>query len=147
MNLFIHGKKPFLDFSRNLSPQILFVTMALIVGNDLETSCCDYANTKQTVLFILLLLIWLASYLTNVLQFMFEFLSPQEPHKTEYSKIQNSKGLSFTNFFIEIFRYALKNNKSIYIDFAITIVIIIGSLAVVWMTSAFIATGYLEKLG
>jgi len=146
MNLFKHGRKPFLDFLRNLSSQILFFAVALFAGRNLAPTCCDWSTTSQSVLFFILFSVWMAAYTINILQFLEDFLTPQHPHLAVYKSISKLNHLPATTITKKLLSYTLKNNKTLFVDVIAAMVIIVASIAAVSVTGIFIAAGYLEKI-
>ena len=61
MHLLKNGRAAFLDYLRNLTPQVLLFTMADLVSNRLELTCCYWKNTGQTALFLYFMLIGFAA--------------------------------------------------------------------------------------
>ena len=59
------GKKPFLEFLRNLTPQILLLTIALLVGVKIDFTSFDFDNTIPTATFYIVLGVFLMSFYAN----------------------------------------------------------------------------------
>ncbi|MGE8449993.1 MAG: hypothetical protein ACN6OP_05070 [Pseudomonadales bacterium] len=74
MQIFKNGRAPYLDFLRNLTPQAVILSVALIAGRNLEPTCCYPENFKQTVIYICFLLMWIAALWANSSIFIEKYL-------------------------------------------------------------------------
>jgi hypothetical protein len=74
---FGNGRRPLLDFLRNLTPQILFLAFALIAGSKLDLNKVDisYEGVKRTALFAVCLFVFFASVLANLTTFLEDSLA------------------------------------------------------------------------
>ncbi len=59
------GKKFYLEFLRNLTPQVLLFSFVLIVGRKLDFSTIDLGNWLQTAIFFVLLIAFIAAVYAN----------------------------------------------------------------------------------
>ena len=74
MHLLKNGRAAFLDYLRNLTPQVLLITMAVLASNRLDFTCCDWGNTGQTALFLFFMLIGFAAIWANASVFIENYL-------------------------------------------------------------------------
>jgi hypothetical protein len=141
MILFKHGRKPFLDFLRNLTVQGLILALALVAGRNLDSSCCDPSTWKQTLLFSFLMGIFFAAWGASSLQFFHEYLDPVGRHKRAYELMRAPR------YKIRVlFAYTWKRNKSLFYESAVVFILLQMSLAVVMIHSVFIAAGFLDQM-
>ncbi|MBV4458060.1 hypothetical protein KVG96_08885 [Pseudomonas sp. COR58] len=73
---FGNGRKPLLDFLRNMTPQILFLAIALVAGSKLNLDKFDlsFDGVRRTLPFAMCLFVFFASTLANLTTFLEESL-------------------------------------------------------------------------
>lgn len=64
------ARKPYLDFLRNLSPQILISSLAWVLALKLDFTKFDFSNAPQTVLFFGFLFLFLYAIYANTSVFL-----------------------------------------------------------------------------
>lgn len=69
MHILFSGRSAFLEFLRNLTPQVLLLTMALILSSRLDFTQCDLGNTPMTVTFFACIATFFMAVITNALNF------------------------------------------------------------------------------
>lgn len=74
MHLFKEGRAPFLEFLRNLTPQALILSIAMLSGHNLQWSCCHVENTWETILSAVFFMIWVAAVWANSSLFVQRYL-------------------------------------------------------------------------
>jgi len=67
------GRSAFLEFLRNLTPQILLLSLTIVVGNKLNPNEFDLKNWPQTLIFFSFLVMTLLSAIANVTLFIDKF--------------------------------------------------------------------------
>jgi hypothetical protein len=67
------GRAAFLEFLRNLTPQILLLSLAFLVGSKLDFTRLDFSNTTPTVIFFIFVIIALMAGWANVTLLMDRF--------------------------------------------------------------------------
>lgn len=77
------GRKPLLDFLRNLTPQIIMLTIALVAGSKLDLGKFDLslAGLKRTLPFAMCLLVFFISLIANLSTFLEESLEEFKGNK------------------------------------------------------------------
>lgn len=68
------GRPAFLEFLRNLTPQILLLSLALLVGRKLDFSTFDWSNSTPTLIFFTFLIISLMAAWANATLFIEKFV-------------------------------------------------------------------------
>ncbi|AYF20052.1 hypothetical protein ACJO2A_23445 [Vibrio parahaemolyticus] len=64
------GRKHYLEFLRNLTPQVLLLSFALTVGSRLNFGVFDLSNWLPTAIFFVLLIAFLSAFYANCCQFV-----------------------------------------------------------------------------
>ncbi|WP_415893876.1 hypothetical protein ACMXYN_05630 [Neptuniibacter sp. PT8_73] len=68
---FMHsGRKHYLEFLRNLTPQVLLLSFALTVGSRLNFGVIDLSNWLPTSIFFVLLIAFFSAFFANSYQFV-----------------------------------------------------------------------------
>ncbi|MEB2652642.1 hypothetical protein ACPCIT_02370 [Pseudomonas siliginis] len=77
------GRKPLLDFLRNLTPQIIMLTIALVAGSKLDLGKFDLslAGLKRTLPFAMCMLVFFISLIANLSTFLEESLEEFKGNK------------------------------------------------------------------
>lgn len=141
MILFKHGRKPFLDFLRNLTVQGLILALALVAGRNLDPTCCDPSTWRQTLLFSSLMVIFFAAWGASCLQFFHEYLDPVGRHKRAYQLMRAPR------YKIKVLiAYTWKRNRSLFWESAVVFFLLQMSLFVVFAHSVFIAAGFFDQM-
>lgn len=142
MNLFKQGKRPFLEFIRNLTAQGLILALALFAGRGLDpNSCCDPDNTTQTILFLILVLIFLSAWAASSIQFFEDYLYPPGRHRNMYERLRSPR-----YGWRHVFTYTWRRNKSLIWEAIIVMTLLQMSLVIVSAQAVFIATGFLQMM-
>ncbi|EIO4107045.1 TPA: hypothetical protein ACGU4U_004279 [Vibrio vulnificus] len=68
---FMHsGRKHYLEFLRNLTPQVLLLSFTFTVGSRLNFGVIDLSNWFPTVIFFVLLIAFISAFYANCYQFV-----------------------------------------------------------------------------
>ena len=99
----------YLDFLRNLTPQVVLASLALVIAMKLDFNKLDISNWMQTAGFLIYLLAFGWSFWANATLFL-ERLFPEfsEWRKAEEGKLLNS-GVRGRRFMLQFFRQVVKN--------------------------------------
>lgn len=73
MHIFEEGRKAFLEFLRNLTPQIVLLALAFAVGSRINFSKFDLGNVPTTVFFFALIALAIAGMAANSINFLSEY--------------------------------------------------------------------------
>jgi len=136
MHLLKDGRATFLDFLRNLTPQVLLFTMALISSHRLEPSCCYWKNTPQTAIFLCFALIGLAAIWANSSQFIENYLVSVKSIDLESKRLIGT-GIKGFSHFKALLAYAWRDHRSFFWEAVVVAVIVEAGV----VTALFIAIG------
>jgi hypothetical protein len=142
MNLFKSGRKPFLQFLQNLTAQGVILAMALFAARGLDpNSCCDFANTGNTAVFLILLAIFLSAWGASSMEFFEDYLAPQGRHKNMYERLKSPRYKWSHNF-----HYTWRRNKVLFLEAIFVFGLLQFSLVIVAAQALFMATGFLQAM-
>ncbi len=145
MRFLTDRKKPFLEFIRNLTPQVLILTVALLSIRDLAPTCCDLGNLGKTALAAILWMTFIAVYVANAIFFMEEYLKPADDQAEGYKELQKAK-VGIRTFIFSMIRYTWRNDKWFFAEFVIVTTLLQVGIFVVTLTAVFAASNYLGQL-
>lgn len=130
------GRKAFLEFLRNLTPQILFLTLALIVGSrlDLTAPKFDTEGVRNAIPFFMCLLIFFGAVIANMTMFIEAAIVSNEKLDGEVAAIK-AKGLKSLKLTWALLCAAWKHNKSAFFQLALTLIIIEIAFVIVFVIS------------
>jgi|GEM_PF-5610416 len=143
MHIFTDGKQKYLEFLRNLTPQIFLLSAALVIGKDFSGGCCDLNNSKQTFVFFAVLAMFFTAFWASSYVFLEDYLKSAEKIN-QYSKtLREAKTPSF-HYMTKLFKYAFKNDKRIFYETIVVYFILIFSLSLVVWAAALGATNIIK---
>lgn len=129
-------RRAFLEFLRNLTPQILFLTIALISSSNLELNKFDLsaAGLWRTLPFALCIFVFLGSAMANVGIFIDSAVtsSPELDERTE--EIRSTDVSSWKRTWLLICA-AWKHNKSAFFQIILAMVICEVAFVVVYIVA------------
>lgn len=70
MFFFNEGRRPLLDFLRNITPQTLVIALTIVMGNRLDFTVWDWSNLQATVFFYALAITALLAFAANLTLFI-----------------------------------------------------------------------------
>lgn len=119
----LNFKEPFLEFLRNLTPQILLLSIAVVMSAKLDLERPDITNLWGSLPFFLVLAVFFAAMLANVLIFMEKSVKSIEVVNLRSQELfaRNIRGVKY---FFELF-FALWNVKKLFLIELIFIVFVI----------------------
>lgn len=123
-------KEPFLEFLRNLTPQILLLSIALVQSTKLDLKKFDVTNFWGTLPFLLVIAVFIAAMLANMFVFMEKSVKSIQvvDSRSQELHAQNIKG---TQHLSELFKTLWSVKKALAIELiAVALVIEIGMSAV-----------------
>lgn len=68
--IFSYARAPFLEFLRNLTPQVMLFSIAIVLGSKLDLSIFDFGNTWNTIPFLVVMATFFAAAIANMFMFM-----------------------------------------------------------------------------
>jgi len=143
MHLFKESREPFLGFLRNLTPQALILSCALVAGYKIRPPYCCLENVMPIVIFFCLLILWFAATLANLLFFIES--SYQLKRLNRASKLLVGLGITGFGHFRALLSYSLRKQRMIFVEVPIAFIVVLFGL-VVSMISAIGAATTLSKL-
>ena len=131
--LLSEGRGPFLEFLRNLTPQVLLIGIAAKIGSSLDFATWDAANWAETSLFVACLLLFFASVAANAMHFTHGYVEAMNQaafqhadKSTSHSRSAHHKGRLFRSLMKQ---YGLAYVQSVLVA---STVIQFAYAAVVW---------------
>ena len=128
--IFSYARGPFLEFLRNLTPQILLLSIAIIMGTKFDPTKFDLSNTWNTMPFILVIGTFFAAAIANMLMFI-EGSCRSIEEIDEQSKRLHSDGIKGLAHLKKLGVLLFKKSKVLFFEVAVALLIVqVGFLAV-----------------
>ena len=128
--IFSYARGPFLEFLRNLTPQILLFSIAVIMGTKLDLTKFDFSNTWNTMPFILVMGTFFAAAIANMFMFI-EGSCRSIEEIDEQSKRLHSEGIKGFAHLKGLGVLLFKKSKVLFFEVAVALLIVqVGFLAV-----------------
>lgn len=128
--IFSYARGPFLEFLRNLTPQILLLSIAIIMGTKFDLTKFDLGNTWNTMPFILVMGTFFAAAIANMFMFI-EGSCRSIEEIDEQSKRLHSEGIKGLAHLKELGVLLFKKSKVLFFEVAVALLIVqVGFLAV-----------------
>lgn len=142
MHLFNDGRAAFLEFLRNLTPQAVILSLAIVSGMRLDFTRIDFTNTGRTLIFWLLIAIWAAAAWANTSLFIEKSLVSVKPisRASRLFARQGRNGLRLTGANIA---YSWRNKRVIFIELVVLMLIVEFGLVIVAASAIFNASSIL----
>jgi hypothetical protein len=142
MHLLNDGRAAFLEFLRNLTPQAVILSIAIVSGMKLDFTRINLANTGPTLIFWLLVAIWgMAAWANNSL-FLEKSLISVRPI-SRASRLFSLQGLTGIRLTGANLAYSWRNKRIIFIELVVLMVIVEFGLVVVAVSAIFSASSIL----
>ncbi|MBW8073057.1 MAG: hypothetical protein GJU77_05165 [Ferrovum sp.] len=127
--MFSHAKGPFLEFLRNLTPQSLLLSIALIMGSKLNLARFDFGNTMGTLPFILSMLTFFAAAIANI-SMLIEGLCRSISDIDSKLKCSNLKGVKWQR---EAIRLLYEKKKTLFYELLVVVLVVqVGCFVVLY---------------
>lgn len=123
MQIFKSGRAPYLDFLRNLTPQAVILSVALIAGRNLEATCCYPENFKQTIIFLCFLCMWIAAVWANSSIFIEKYLVSVERLNRAAKTLRKLGFKGFSNF-KGVAIHSWRNERMIFVEALVVFAIV-----------------------
>ncbi|PJK03778.1 hypothetical protein CO612_08660 [Lysobacteraceae bacterium NML71-0210] len=132
MKILIEAKKPFLELLRNITPQVVMLSLAFVVLGEINFSVIDVSNLDLILFFFLLLVMSFAAMLFSMIQFLEDYMCPHtlllEKFAKRIKRMRSSRWLFGT--FPAIFLVLIKKWKiSVGVIVPATVVVITVNVA------------------
>lgn len=137
--IFTSGKGPFLEFLRNLTPQILLFSIAIVLGTKLDLNRWDFSNTVGTLPFLFVMAVFFSAAIANMLNFLENSISSIEWLDAE-SKALREQGIKRWKHLRMIASIFWKRGKLIFVEMIIAMLIVQVGFSVVFVSSIQAAT-------
>lgn len=146
MHMLNEGRKAYLDFLSNLTPQILLFSIAFVIGSRLNFKQFDLSNTPLTLLFFLLLFLAILGMVANSLHFLDEYCQSisdlEQGVKKRIGDTSPGTGKRFTTVISE----AWKLRKSLGVELIFSIAAVFVAMIGVLIWALLDSTDLLQKL-
>ncbi len=130
MLLLNQGQRPILEFLRNLTPQVLLASIALLLWAQLDFGRFDWGNWLLTLAFFLSAALAVLAFLLNMNQFIDSLLDTLEPYQRVARRLRR-KNVSARKASFGTLRVMFRKQPSLLADFIASVAIIEVSLLVV----------------
>lgn len=137
--IFTTAKGAFLEFLRNLTPQVLLLSIALVYATNLDLNRFDFSNFKGTLPFILVMAVFLSAAVANMLNFVENSIVSLDG-VDEKSKALHGEGIKGWKHIKALFTHLCGKGKLFIAEVLITILIVQVGFLVVTITSIQSAT-------
>jgi hypothetical protein len=124
------GQRPILEFLRNLTPQVLLASIALLLWAQLDFGRFDWGNWLLTLAFFLSAALAVLAFLLNMNQFIDSLLDTLEPYQRVARRLRR-KNVSARKASFGTLRVMFRKQPSLLADFIASVAIIEVSLLVV----------------
>ena len=129
--IFSYARGPFLEFLRNLTPQILLFSIAIIMGSKLDLTKFDLGNTWNTLPFIFVMGTFFAAAVANMFMFI-EGSCRSIADIDDESKRLHSEGIKGLAHLKELGALLFKRSKVLFFEVAVALLVVqVGFLAVI----------------
>lgn len=145
MHIFKDGRVPFLEFLRNLTPQALVLSFALVAGNKLQPTCCYLENAKQSGIFVCFLVIWGIAAWANSSLFIEKYLVSAKPIGRA-SRLLIKFGVKGLANLRAVLKYAWRNERLIFVESIVVFAVVELGLVVVVLSAIGSAAALLKLL-
>lgn len=143
MYLVKEGRKDFLEFLRNLTPQVMIFSLVVISGVQLDFSTIDFSRTGLTIIFWILVLLFLTAFWANTSLFIDRAVESRPSVKRAFGLLSR-KVRSFRLLRAKIV-YAWRKNRIIFLEAVIIATIVEFSLVIVVLYGAKYAAGFISS--
>ncbi|WP_099740559.1 hypothetical protein [Acidovorax sp. 62] len=123
MLIFNEGQRPLLEFLRNLTPQVLLATTALLLWANLDFSRFDFSNWLPTLAFFLCAGLFCLAFLANTNQFLDAILENLGLY-ARFARRQRAGGMSPRRATFAAFGVMFRHRPTLLLDFIGTVVIV-----------------------
>lgn len=137
--IFSYARSPFLEFLRNLTPQILLLSIAVIMGSKLDLNKFDISNTWNSLPFILVMGTFFAAAIANMFMFMEGSCRALTDIDEESKRLfrEGFKGLSHLK---QLGKMLFKKSKWLFFEVAVSMLVIQVGFVAVFITTIQTAT-------
>lgn len=143
MHILNDGRAAFLEFLRNLTPQAVILSIAIVSGIKLDFTKIDFKNIGPTLIFWMLIAIWgMAAWANNSL-FLEKSLVSVKPINRA-SRLFSRKGLTGIRLTCANLTYSWRNKRIVFIELVVLMLIVEFGLVVVAISAILSASSILS---
>lgn len=129
------GRVAFLEFLRNLTPQILLLSLALVVSSKLTNSCCYVENVSITLTAIAFWMLWFLAFSTNLAHF-FENYMVVIKSQQRVRRLLMRAGKTNLSLTLAMFTFMVRSNKLLLVEFLFVLVTALYAFVAVGLVAA-----------
>jgi hypothetical protein len=145
MYLLKDGRAAYLEFLRNLTPQTIILTFALVAGYGLKPTCCYPENAKQTAIFFYLLGIWGLAFFANCSLFFERYLA-SVGHINRAGRLLKKRGVvGFRNLRL-VMCHTWRKERIVFIEVIVVLLILEVGLLLVVLSAVGPATTFINNM-
>jgi hypothetical protein len=145
MHIFNEGRAPFLEFLRNLTPQAVLLSFAIVAGHKLRPTCCYPENAEQSLIFLCFLSIWFAAVWANSSLFIEKYLVSVK-RIDRAAKLLVRKGVTGFRNLGALLIYALRKQRMVFVEAVVVFVVVEFGLVAVAISAITSATALMNLL-
>jgi hypothetical protein len=140
------GSKYYLEFLRNLTPQIFLFTFTVVIGDKIDFTQFDLSNWRETLIFYVLLIAFWIAFIGNIKQ-LFEgcYGDIQSWGKKISAKANRTRQLIFLRFFFYIVA-AIRMRWIVFIEIIFFVILLQIALAMIIIASISSAVSILKMV-
>lgn len=143
MHILNDGRAAFLEFLRNLTPQAVILSIAIVSGMKLDFTKIDFKNIGPTLIFWMLIAIWgMAAWANNSL-FLEKSLVSVKPINRA-SRLFSRKGLAGIRLTCANLTYSWRNKRIVFMELVVLMLIVEFGLVVVAISAILSASSILS---
>ncbi|MGJ7531258.1 hypothetical protein [Variovorax sp. GB1P17] len=139
------GRAAFLEFLRNLSPQVLLLTIAAISSHRLTFTCCYVSNIKATLLAICFYAVWGAAVWANATMFIKNSLVPAKKFDDE-SRLLAYAGVRGWRNMRTVLAFAWRSDPWVFVEILSIAVVVEVAMVVVMLMAIGSANSFLKMI-
>lgn len=145
MHLFDEGREPFLEFLRNLTPQIALLAVSFVVGSRLNFNEFDFSNFLPTALCFLILFLSIAGMVANSINFMVKYCTSLDQVNDAVIRLHNDGATTFNKWRV-MYREAKKVKWAPTSQLLVATIAVNAVILAVYLSSLLAGTNFLKAL-
>lgn len=118
------ARSPYLNFLRNLTPQIFLASMAWIYSNNLNFRVLSFSNWRPTIAFFVFVLMFLFAFYSNASLFFDEAFADLQKWLMDGKESGAFKATTFAQRRATLFRLVVRDRKAELVTFFILFVVL-----------------------
>lgn len=143
MNLMKDGRKHFLEYLRNLTPQALILSFVILLGTKVEFNNVTYEKTVLIGMLLVFIAIWSLSTYANASLFFEQALGENKIINKYSSRIRATKIKSPYIVYLLV-KHAWKQSKLYFVEVAFIITVLQGGVILVSYSAINAAAAFIK---